>query len=108
MPWIDVDAGKLREAAASLRQTTGEVDALAEYAREADPDWNTWGIGGIPFAGLYFGVSEMVFHPALKDAAEAVEGLSARIEECAEAHDGNDAEIAAELERIGSELGGDR
>ena len=106
MPWIDVDAEKLRQAAAALRETTGEVEALADYAHEADPDWWTWGLGGIPFAALYFGVSELVFHPALKDAGEAVEGLSARLEECAAAHEDNDAAIAAGLEQIGSELKG--
>ena len=38
MTWIDVDAEKLRQAAASLRETKGEVQALADYAHEADPD----------------------------------------------------------------------
>lgn len=106
MPWIDVDAEQLRRAAAALRETTGEIDALAEYAHEADPDWWTWGLGGIPFAGLYFGVSEMVFHPALKDAAEAVEGLSSRLEECADEHEDNDAAIAAGLKQIGADMKG--
>jgi hypothetical protein len=106
MPWIDVDAEKLRSAAAALRETTGEVEALADYARESDPDWWTWGLGGIPFAALYFGVSEAVFHPALEDAGAAVEGLCARLEECAAAHEDNDAAIAAELARIGSQMKG--
>jgi len=106
MPWIDVDAEKLRRAASALRETTAEVDAVAEYAHEADPDWWTWGLGGIPFAGLYFGVSEAVFHPALKDAAEAIEGFCARLEECAAAHEDNDSAIAGDLERLAAELKG--
>jgi hypothetical protein len=104
MPWIDVDAERLRSAAAALREATGEVEALADYAREADPDWWTWGLGGLPFAALYFGVSETVFHPALEDAGEAVEGLCSRLEECAEAHEANDAAIATGLRRIGADL----
>jgi hypothetical protein len=106
VPWIDVDAEKLRQAASAIRETIGEVEALADYAHEADPDWWTWGLGGIPFAALYFGVSEMVFHPALKDAGEAIEGLCSRLEECAAAHEDTDTAIAGDLERIASEMKG--
>ncbi|GAA1660780.1 hypothetical protein GCM10009830_02340 [Glycomyces endophyticus] len=108
MPWIDVDPQKLRDAAAQIRTTAGEVQAVADYARESDPDWWTWGLGGIPFAGLYFGVSEGVFHPALEDAQAAIEGLCARLDECADAHQSNDAGIAADLAKIAAQLGGDR
>lgn len=105
MPWIDVDPQKLRDAASQIKQSAGEVRAVADYARESDPDWWTWGLGGIPFAGLYFGVSELVFHPSLEDSQAAIEGLCARLEECADAHQDNDAGIAAELQRIASEMG---
>jgi uncharacterized protein YukE len=106
MTWIDVEAEKLRQAAASLRETKGEVQALADYAHEADPDWWMWGLGGIPFAALYFGVSEGVFHPALKDSQEAIEGLCARLEACAQEHEDNDDAIAKDLEKIAAELEG--
>ncbi|GAA2269412.1 hypothetical protein GCM10009853_023700 [Glycomyces scopariae] len=108
MPWIDVDPQALRDAASQIKDTAGEVQAVADYARESDPDWWTWGLGGIPFAGLYFGVAEGVFHPSLEDARTAVEGLAARLEECAQAHDDNDAGIAADLEKIAADLGRDR
>lgn len=104
MTWIDVDAEKLRLAATTLRDTKGEVQALADYAHEADPDWWMWGLGGIPFAALYFGVTEMAFHPALQDAQEAIEGLSARLEACADEHEGNDAAIAQDLAKIAGEI----
>ncbi|RRR99454.1 type VII secretion target [Glycomyces terrestris] len=105
MPWIDVDPQRLRDAAAQLKPTADEVQAVADYARESDPDWWTWGLGGLPFAGLYFGVSELVFHPCLEDAKAGIEGLCARLEECADAHQDADDGIAADLARIAAELG---
>lgn len=106
MTWINVDAEKLNQAAATLRETKGEIQALADYAREADPDWWMWGLGGIPFAALYFPITEGVFHPALEGAQEAIEGLSARLEECAAEHGDNDEAIAEDLANIGEEIGG--
>ncbi|GAB3656069.1 hypothetical protein [Glycomyces tarimensis] len=106
MTWIDVDAEKLRAAASTLRATKGEVQQLADYAHESDPDWWMWGLGGIPFAALYFGVTEGFFHPALEDAQEAVEGLCGRLEACADDHEGNDAEIAKSLDKLAGELDG--
>ncbi|GAB3220021.1 hypothetical protein GCM10027447_03870 [Glycomyces halotolerans] len=104
MSWIDVDADKLETAASTIRGTAAEVEHLAEYAREADPDWWMWGLGGIPFAALYFGVAEMAVHPALEDAAASIEGLADRLDDCARDHRDNDDEIAAELEKIGQDI----
>jgi hypothetical protein len=101
--WIDVDAQKLTEAAAGLKQAGGEVEALGAYAKEADPDWWTWGVAGIVMAPIYFSVAE-IFHSSIADAKDAVVGLGTRLEECAEEHAGNDEEIAAELKKIGGEI----
>ncbi|THV34378.1 type VII secretion target [Glycomyces buryatensis] len=106
MTWIDVDAEKVRQAASTLRETKTEVQAVADYAHEADPDWWMWGLAGIPFAALYFAATEMVFHPALEDAQEAIEGLCVRLEDCADDHEASDAEVAQELEKLGEELTG--
>ncbi|WP_026925639.1 type VII secretion target [Glycomyces arizonensis] len=106
MSWIDVDAEKLKQAASGLHQAEGEVEALADYAKEADPDWWMWGVAGIVMAPIYFGVAE-IFHSSIGDARDAVSGLATRLEDCADEHEGNDQAIAAELEKIGQELEGD-
>lgn len=106
MSWIDVDAAKLRQAASGLQQAEGEVEALATYAKEADPDWWTWGIAGIVMAPIYFNVAD-IFHTSIAEAGEAVSGLAGRLEDCADEHEGNDEAIAQELEKIGQELEGE-
>jgi hypothetical protein len=106
MSWIDVDAEKLKLAASGLEQAEGEVEALATYAKEADPDWWTWGVAGIVMAPVYFGVAE-IFHSSIRDAREAVAGLAGRLDDCATEHEGNDEAIALELEKIGQELEGE-
>lgn len=108
MTWIDVDAEKLRTAAETLRGVSGEAGALADYAQEADPDWWMWGLGGIPFAAMYFPVVEGYVHPSFQEAVDSIEGLAASIQACADDHEGNDAEIAKALEKIAGEIeGGD-
>ncbi|MCC3763914.1 hypothetical protein K3N28_12650 [Glycomyces sp. TRM65418] len=102
MTWIDVDAEKLRAAASTLHQSEGEIQSLADYAKEADPDWWMWGVSGLVMAPVYFALAD-VFHSSMADAVDAVSGLADRIGECADEHEGNDAAIAAELEKIAGE-----
>lgn len=105
MTWIDVDAEKLREAATALHQSEGEIQSLADYAKEADPEWWMWGVAGLVMAPAYFALAD-VFHSSMAESVEAVSGLAGRITECADEHEGNDAAIAAELEKIASEMQG--
>jgi hypothetical protein len=105
MTWIDVDAEKLRTAASALHQTEGEIQSLADYAKEADPDWWMWGVAGLVMAPAYFTLAD-VFQTSMADSVEAVSGLADRIAECADEHEGNDVAIAAELEKIVGELKG--
>ncbi|MEU5871832.1 type VII secretion target [Glycomyces sp. NPDC047369] len=105
MTWINVDAEKLRQAAAALHESEGEIQALADYAKEADPEWWMWGVAGLVMAPAYFALAEY-FHSAVTDSVDAVSGLADRIQACADEHDGNDAAIAAELARIGGDLKG--
>ena len=106
MTWIDVDAAELRTAAETLRGVSGEAEALADYAKEADPDWWMWGLGGSPFAALYFPIVEGHIHPAFKEVVDAIEGLASSLDDCADDHEGNDEEIAKQLEKIAAELDG--
>lgn len=105
MTWIDVDAEKLHEAASALHQSEGEIQSLADYAKEADPDWWMWGVAGLVMAPIYFGVAE-IFHSTIAESIDAVSGLAERIDECATEHSDNDDAIASALEKIGSELEG--
>ncbi|WP_026928636.1 type VII secretion target [Glycomyces tenuis] len=104
MSWINVDAEKLKQAASGLQEAEGQVEALATYAKEADPDWWTWGVAGIVMAPVYFGVAQ-IFHSSIGDARDAVSSLAGRLEDCAAEHEGNDEAIARELEKIGQEIG---
>ncbi|MCH7229371.1 type VII secretion target [Glycomyces sp. L485] len=104
MSSIDIDAAQLRAAATSLRGVSAEAASLADYAQEADPDWWTWGLGGLAFAAAYFYIAESHVHPAFKEAVDAIEGLAASLEKCADDHEGNDEEIAGDLARIADEL----
>lgn len=106
MTWIDVDAEKLRSAAEALRGISGEAQALADYAQEADPDWWMWGLGGAPFAALYFPVAEGIIHPAFAQVVDSLEGMATSLEQCADDHEGNDTEIARALDKIGQEIEG--
>lgn len=104
MTWIDVDAEKLRTAASTLQGVAGEAGSLADYAKEADPDWWMWGLGGIPFAALYFPVAMGVVHPAFQEVVDSIEGLSASLQACADDHAGNEDAIASGLERIAGQI----
>jgi uncharacterized protein YukE len=106
MTWIDVDPEKLRAAAAALHQSEGEIQSLADYAQEADPEWWMWGVAGLVMAPAYFALADF-FHTSMTDSIDAVSGLADRIDECAAEHSASDVEIAADLGKIGAELRGE-
>jgi uncharacterized protein YukE len=100
-----VDPEELRQAASTLRGSTSEIQALADYCQEADPDPEAWGLCGIPFGGVYFGLAE-VYRAILGQFTDAVEGLSDNIEACADAYGATDDEIVTGLNSIGSNIEG--
>jgi uncharacterized protein YukE len=100
-----VDPEELRQAASTLRGSTSEIQALADYCQEADPDPEAWGLCGIPFGAVYFGLAE-VYRAILDQFTDAVEGLSDNIEACADEYAATDDEIVTNLTSIGSNIEG--
>lgn len=104
MTSIDIDAEQLRSAAETLRGVADEAGSLADYAKEADPDLWMWGLGGLPFAAVYFAGMNGFVHPTFEETRTAIDGLASALDKCAEDHEGNDDEIAAELSRIADRI----
>jgi uncharacterized protein YukE len=100
-----VDPEELRQAASTLRGSTSEVQALADYCREADPDTEAWGLCGIPLGVVYFGLAES-YRALLGQFGDAVEGLAGNIEACADSYAATDDAIVANLSRIGARIEG--
>jgi uncharacterized protein YukE len=100
-----VDPEELRQAASTMRGGTGEIQALTDYCREADPDTEAWGLCGIPFGFVYFGLAE-VYRGVLGQFTAAVEGLSDNIEACADDYAAADEAIVSSLNAIGADLEG--
>lgn len=100
-----VDPEELRQAASTLRGSTSEIQALADYCQEADPDPEAWGLCGISFGLVYFGLAE-VYRAILGQFTDAVEGLSDNIEACADGYEAADDEVVTSLNSIGSNIEG--
>lgn len=88
---IDIDPDDVRAAADEIRGTKDEVQTLANYARDADPDPMTWGaIGMVYFAPIYHMIVENV-HDRIAGFEGTIEGFASMLEECAqEAEDCDD------------------
>jgi hypothetical protein len=105
MTSFQVDPDQVRAGASALKGTTAEIEALADYAQEANPDWWMWGLPGLFFAPPYFAIAQY-FQNELKEVAEAVECLAEGIEDCAEDYAACDAEAEHDLTAVGGDLEG--
>ena len=100
---FDADPEELRQAATTLRQSCDEIQALTDYTKEADPDWEAWGLCGAPLGGIYFAIAS-AYRFALGECKGALEGVAGNIERCGDSYQDNDDEIAAAFDMIGGRI----
>ncbi|MFC4336874.1 WXG100 family type VII secretion target [Salininema proteolyticum] len=103
MTGFSVDPEQLRQSSGDIKQAESEIDQLAEYAKEADPDWWMWGLPGLVLAPPYFMVANF-FHQSIADAKEAVDGVATGVEKAADKYEEIDEEIAKQVGNIGETL----
>ncbi|WP_025272263.1 WXG100 family type VII secretion target [Haloglycomyces albus] len=99
MTSFNVDPEQLRQSSSGLKGTEGEIDELAEYAKEADPDWWIWGLPGLVMAPPYFMVADF-FHSSISDAKEAIDGVAEGVEKAADKYEEVDDAIAKKINSI--------
>ncbi len=105
MSGFTVSPEELTQAASTLRSATGEIQAMADYTQEADPDPETWGLCGIPMGLVYFGLAELYRH-VLGECSDALEGVADGIEACGEDYASCDDELSASIDKAGAEIDG--
>lgn len=106
MPDYEADPEELRQAATTLRQSCGEIQALTDYTQEADPDWEAWGLCGAPLGAIYFAVAS-AYRFALGECEGALEGVADGIEGCGDDYAGADEDTANEMNQLCSKLEGE-
>lgn len=100
-----VDPGELESAAGALDDLAPNVEAIASVAAEAGAAGMTWGLPGLFFAEVYAeGCAELSNLTGL--LASAIGHHAEGLRQCAETYSRADADIAAEFERLATELGG--
>lgn len=102
---FDADPEELRQAASTLRQSCEEIQSLSDYTKEADPDWEAWGLCGAPLGGIYFALAS-AYRFALGECSGALDGVAGGIEACGDSYADNDDQCASGLDRIGAQIDG--
>jgi hypothetical protein len=100
-----VDPCELEAAAGALDDLAPNVEAIAAVATEAGAAEMTWGLPGVFFAGAYVeGCAELANLTGLLCAS--ITGRADGLRQCADSYAQVDADIAAEFERLATELSG--
>lgn len=74
------------ETAKSRFTTLGtDADNMVTLAEDADPDFYTWGLAGLPFSAFYGDLAHQ-FRDRMGQVADSLAGHAQRIDNCAEAY----------------------
>lgn len=104
---IIVDPDDVRAAADSIRGTKGEAEALADYARDADPDLWTWGMPGAVTAAPHYIMVAEILHEQFAGVSETIEGYAKMLDDCAQEAEECDNEISKVFLDLDGEIDGD-
>jgi hypothetical protein len=99
-----VDPGELEAAAGALADLAPNAEVIASVAAEAGAAEMTWGLPGLFFAEAYTeGCAELSNLTGL--LASAIGHHAEGLRQCAETYSQADADIAAEFERLATDIG---
>lgn len=104
---IIIDPDHVHAAADAIRGTKGEVNNLAEYARDSDPDVWTWGLPGVVTAAPYYMMLAEILHAQFAGVQETIEGYAAMLDECADEAERCDNDISTVFLDLDGEIDGD-
>ncbi|GIG65082.1 WXG100 family type VII secretion target [Phytomonospora endophytica] len=102
---LHVDPAGMQAAEQRLTGLSGDSKGIADLAKDADPEWYTWGLPGLAFAQWY-GAFAPEIHQHLGDLSEALGAHSDRIKFCRESYATKEEDNIGIMNKIKSRLDG--